>query len=56
MASDSNTTRYKGSEFMRLAAGGTRDILTVLLKEDQTYTEAEVSVMVDQFLKKEVRK
>lgn len=47
---------FKGSEFIRLASSGSKDILTVLLEPNKTYTEDEVKKLVDNYLNKEVGK
>ena len=47
---------YKGSEFIRLAAGGSKDILAVLLEPDKPYNEAQVERLVNNYLRKEVKK
>lgn len=56
MPNTDSAARYKGGEFIRIASGGTRDVLTVLLEKEKMYTEAEVSAMVEKYLAKEVKK
>ena len=55
MSKTSNTPAYKGSEFIRIAAGSAKDILTILLEPDEMYTEDQVDQMADDYLKKEVK-
>lgn len=56
MEKENSTPTYKGSEFIRAAAGSSKDILAVLLEPDKPYTEANVSAKVDVYLKKEVKR
>lgn len=56
MATTDSAPTYKGSEFIRLATGSSRDILIVLLEPDKPYTEAQVEQLVSDYLEKEVRK
>lgn len=56
MPNSESAARYKGGEFIRASSGGTKDVLTVLLDKDKMYTEAEVSALVEGYLKKEVKK
>lgn len=55
MKNENSSPTYKGGEFIRAAAGGSRDILTVLLEPDTPYTEEQVGSLVDNYLKKEVK-
>lgn len=55
MGTKSSAPSYKGGEFIRVATGGTRDILTVLLVPDKLYTEDAISKMVSEYLAKEVK-
>ncbi len=51
-----STPTYKGSEFIRLAVGSSKDILTVVLEPDVLYTEEHVTTKVNEYLTKEVKK
>jgi hypothetical protein len=46
---------FKGSEFIRLAAGESHDILSVVLEPDGLYTEAQVEQRIEKFVGKKVK-
>ena len=46
--------RFRGSEFIRMATGSSRDILMALLSPEVFYTESEVDKLIHDFLKRKV--
>lgn len=47
-------TKFKGSELIRVSKGIQKDIMAILLKPDNQYSESEAAERVNAFLKKEV--
>lgn len=47
--------QYPGRELIRAAKGVNRDLLSTLLEPEKRYTEAQVNVLIEQALNKEVR-
>ncbi|MEG1761664.1 MAG: hypothetical protein RR115_07815 [Hydrogenoanaerobacterium sp.] len=49
-----DTQKYKGNELIRAAQGTNKDILRVVLKRDELYTETQAIKLLNKFLSKEV--
>lgn len=48
--------RFKGRELIRNSDGTAKDVLSVVLQPDKEYSTTEANKLVDQFLKKEVKR
>lgn len=55
MEKEKTPPAFKGSEFIRLAAGKSHDILAVVLEPEVLYTEAQVEQKVKKFIEKKVK-
>ncbi|MEG0018881.1 MAG: hypothetical protein RR724_09135 [Hydrogenoanaerobacterium sp.] len=49
-----DTQKYKGNELIRAAQGTNKDILRVVLKPHELYTETQAIKLLNKFLSKEV--
>ncbi|MEA4827065.1 MAG: hypothetical protein VB130_10585 [Clostridium sp.] len=47
--------KFKGKELIRSSKGIDKDVLSVVLKPDELYTEKEASKLIKDFMKKEVK-